>query len=102
MKGQGRHNHRISSSQNHEQKDNRYRMQMALHLHNTAIEGPYGHPAARPQKRAELWWSDNIPDFQRLFPVPSSTRVISIRLTSRWIYRAKAVGLKAPFEPPPE
>src|SRR6266851_6840789 len=73
--------------------------QMALHLHNTTIESPYGHPAARPQKRAELWWSDNIPDFQRLFPAPSSTRVTCIRLTRRWISRAKDVGLKVPFEP---
>src|SRR4029077_2657351 len=56
-------------------------------------------PAARPQKRADLWWSDNIPDFQRLFPAPSSTRVTSIRLTRRWISRAKDVGLKVPFEP---
>ena len=59
-------------------------------------------PAASPKKRAELWWSDNIPDSKRLFPAPSSIRVTSIRLTKRWIYRAKAVGLKAPFEPPPE
>ena len=99
MNGQGRLNHGISSPQNHGRRDNRHHVQMALHLHNTALEGPYGHSAVRPQKRVELWWSDNIPDFQRIFPAPSSTRIISTESVKRWISRAKDVGSKVPFEP---
>lgn len=72
------------------------------HLHTPTIESPYDHPAARLQKRAKLWWYDSILDSKRLFPAPSSTKDTSIRLTDRCIYRAKAAGLKAPFEPPPE
>ena len=74
----------------------------APHLHTLLSGSPCNRPAATTQKRANRWWSDNIPDSKRLFPAPSSIRVTSIRLTKRWIYRAKAVGLKAPFEPPPE
>jgi hypothetical protein len=55
--------------------------------------------AARPQKRADLWWCDNIPDFQRLFPAPLSTKVTSIRLAKRGISHGKDVGSKVVFKP---
>lgn len=70
---------------------------MALHLHTTR-ESPYSHPAAKPQKRAELWWFGNILGFQRLSPAPSSTRVAFMKLVMRWISRAKDVDSKVPFE----
>ena len=75
---------------------------LAPHLHNPTIESSYDHPAARPEKRTKLWWCDNIPDSRQPFLAPSSTRVTFIRLTRRWISRAKDVDLKAPFEPSPE
>ena len=99
MNGQGPLNHGILSPQHHGRKDNRPRIQMALHLHNTARERLHDHPAARSQKRAERWWFDNIPDFQHLFPVPLFTRIIFTESAKRWISRAKDVGSKVPFKP---
>ena len=98
----GRLSQWFSNMHIHEEKDNRRRIQLASHLHNPTNESPYDLPAAKPLKRTTLWWCDNILDSKRLFPAPSSTRVISIRLTRHWTSRAKDVGLKAPFEPPPE
>jgi hypothetical protein len=66
------------------------------------IERLFYHPAASPEKRAELWWSDNIHDFQRHFPALSSTRVASTRLIERWISHEKDAGSKVPFKPPRE
>ena len=83
-------------------KNNRQRIHMASHLHNTTRECPYDHSAARSQNRAKLWWSDNIPDFQRPFPAPSSTKVVSMESVRHWISRVKDVALKVPFEPPQE
>jgi hypothetical protein len=41
-------------------------------------ECPYDHSAGQSENKAKLWWSDNILDFPRRFPAPSSTKVISI------------------------
>jgi hypothetical protein len=100
MNGRNHLSYRISSRLNHGQKANRSRFQLALHLHDPTITRPT-ILAARPQKRADLWWCDSIPDFQRLFPAPSSTKVISIRLAKQEISHGKDAGSKVAFEPSP-
>ena len=99
MKGQRYLSQEISNPQNHGRNNIRQRIHMASHLHNTG-ECLYDHSAARSQNRAKLWWSDNIPDFQRPFPAPSSTKVVSMESVRPWISRVKDVALKVPFEPP--
>ena len=102
MKGQGHLSQEISNPQNQGRNNNRQRIHMASHLHNTTSECPYYHSAARSQNRAKLWWSDNTPDFQRPFPAPSSTKVVSMESVRHWISRVKDVALKVPFEPQQE
>src|SRR6185295_7953275 len=65
-------------------------------------ECPYDHSAVRSSNRAKLWWSDSIPDIQRPFPAPSSTKVVSMESVRHWISRVKDVALKVPFERPQE
>lgn len=100
MKGQRHLSQEISNPQNHGRKNNRQRIQMASHLHDTTSGRPYDHSAARSQKRAKLWWSDNTLDSPRPFPAPSSTKVVSMESVRPWISRVKDVALKVPFEPP--
>jgi site-specific DNA-cytosine methylase len=100
MKGQKHLSWEILNPQNYGRTNNRQRIHMASHLHNTTSECPYDQSAARSQNRATLWWSDNIPDFQRPFPAPSSTKVVSMESVRHWISRVKDVVLKVPFEPP--
>lgn len=89
MNGQRRLNYGMLNPQHHGRKDNRHRIQMALHLHNTTHEGSSGYLIGRSQKRAESWWSDNISDFQRLSPVPLSTKIIFTESAKPWISRKK-------------
>src|ERR1041384_7142398 len=77
MKGQKRLSWEILNPQNNGRTNNCQRIQMASHLHITTSECPYDQSAAQSQNRTKLWWSDNIPDFQRPFPAPSSTKVVS-------------------------